>query len=81
MRLKMVPINFDMFILENNKQKVFNNITTYCSNCYKEFKEDEAIYLNTTTYEYICHSCALYLSEKINIKEIYEEYQKGVSLF
>ncbi len=78
----MVTINQNIFIKEQDSLRILKNITKYCSKCYKELKEDEDIYLNILTYEYICNSCACCLSEELDTKEdsILEEYSEN-SLF
>jgi hypothetical protein len=62
----MQQINPDFFIKENNPSKVLENITKYCSKCYKELTYKDTIYLNTNSYEYICNSCACCLSQEID---------------
>ncbi len=79
----MIQINSEIFIPESDKQRVMQNITKYCAKCYKEFELNEAIYLNTQTYEYICNSCACCLSEELETKKecILNECQSEVALF
>jgi len=67
----MCQVNQDIFIYESDRARVFSNITKYCSKCYKEFEESEEIYLNSSTYEYICKSCACSLSQELERDEIY----------
>jgi hypothetical protein len=78
----MVQINSEIFIEQNNTKRVLNNITKYCSKCYKEFEDNEKIYLNTQTYEYICSLCACCLSEELETnKECILECQSEEALF
>ncbi len=62
----MIQINSEFFILENNKNKILNNITKYCSKCYKEFSQNDEIFLNKNNYEYICKDCACCLTQEID---------------
>ncbi len=65
----MVMINEEIFIKEQNSKKILNNITKYCSKCYREISTKEDIYFNSLTYEYICSSCACCLSEELETKQ------------
>jgi len=65
----MVDINLDFFIKESDNVRVLENITKYCSNCYKELSYDDEIYLYINNYEYICNECACCLTQELDTKE------------
>ena len=64
----MVRINRDIFISEENIQRVLSNVTKFCSLCYKEFNQSEELFLNSNSYEYICKECACKLSQELDNK-------------
>ncbi len=65
----MLNINSEFFIKESQTLKVLENITNYCSKCYKELTNKDELYLNTNNYEYICQECACCLSEELQTKQ------------
>jgi len=65
----MQQINNEFFIKESDPVRVLNNITQYCSKCYSQLSQESGIFLNSTTYEYICNRCACCLSEELETKQ------------
>lgn len=77
----MCRINFDLFLENRVDNNVLQNITKYCSHCYRELLLDEQIYLNQQTYSYLCSDCACELSEALEEDEPIIELEREESLF
>ena len=76
----MCQINENYFLSSLVDTNTLQNITRYCSECYRELELEEKIYLYQETYSYLCKSCACQKSEEIiDIKT--DEDDEGASLF
>ena len=76
----MCQINENYFLSSLVDTNTLQNITRYCSECYRELKLKEKIYLYQETYNYLCQQCACQKSEEIvDVKR--EEEEEGASLF
>lgn len=76
----MCQVNENFFIGKLVDTDTLQNITKYCSNCYKELELDERVYLYQETYNYLCSNCACELSEELH-QELQEEEEEGGALF
>jgi len=80
----MSAINKDIFLEENADKKILNNVTKYCTNCYKEFQENEFVYYDIENFRYLCQRCACCISEEIETNQeclLDECEEQGGSLF
>lgn len=77
----MCQINDNLFLQSQVSSDVLQNITRYCSNCYKELELDDLIYLNQETYNYICNQCACEISQQHQELADQESEGETASLF
>ena len=65
----MVQINKEFFLEERAKKSILEQVSRYCSSCYKEFEIEEVIYYDIKECHYLCKECAkkrtLLVSEEI----------------
>jgi len=77
-----MQIDKNLFIEEIANNQFLNNVTKYCSRCYKEFKFYENIYFNLDSLDYFCKDCAYNITQEIeNEDECCLEYSEENTLF
>ena len=65
----MVTINKDIFLEQNADDKILQNVTKFCSNCYKEFEKGEYIYYDVENFRYLCLECTCCISEEMQTQQ------------
>ena len=61
----MSTINQELFLQQSANKNILENVTKYCSRCYKEFSEGDFIYYDLENIRYLCKECACCISEEL----------------
>jgi len=79
----MLTVNKDIYLEQRADSKILNNVTKYCTECYKELQENKLIYFDIKNYRYLCDLCACSISEELKTKQehIVNDYNTKESLF
>ncbi len=78
----MCQVNQNLFLEKRVDKHLLENITQYCSNCYRSLGIDDTIYLDAQNYNYICCECAHEKTQDLALQEPQaQEDLQEVSLF
>ena len=60
---------------------LLQNVSRYCAECYREFREGEPLFYDMQNYRYLCDHCAEMLKQQL--LEVCEQVEEpeGVGLF
>jgi len=47
---RMLTVNKDVYLKQRADSKILNNVTKYCTECYKELQENKLIYFDIKNY-------------------------------
>ncbi len=72
----------NQFLQQEATNIILQNVTRYCAECYKEFKEEESLYYDMKNYRYLCQECAKRIEQELP-NDLYEsiEVNKEATLF
>ncbi len=70
----MSQIDLNIFLETIVDKKILNNVTKYCNKCYKELNENEKIYYELNSCNYLCFECAKEISKELNNNLVKEDY-------
>lgn len=55
------------FLGQTATVQILSNVTSFCSECYKEIAQDEFIYYDMKNCRYICQSCQEKIQENLDM--------------
>ncbi len=58
-------VNETIFLQTKIDEKILQNLSKYCSSCYKELQLNEIAFLDTQSYTIICYECACCKSQEL----------------
>ena len=68
-------MNSQCFVRQEATPRILQNVSRYCAECYREFREHEPLFYDMQNYRYLCERCARAMEEKLN--EICEPVQES----
>lgn len=57
----------DCFVRQQATFEIISNVTSFCSECYSDIVEDEAIFYDMKNCRYLCRSCQEKLQETLDM--------------
>ena len=67
-------MNLNCFVRQEATPQILQNVSRYCAECYKEFRETETVYYDMQQYRYLCERCAERSAERLDERcELVEE--------